>query len=161
MLAGLGGLVGGSWVHQLHRASLPLLAFGWASLALAHGWSQVRHRGGGLLWVSSILWLSTWTIAGSTVITALEEGLLGHEGERFGLNWPHLAQQGLSAAYVVLLAVAVGRALGWWRLEPAWQLGRLLLAGGRQARIAAGSLVLMAAGVGLAASAGVIAANLT
>jgi hypothetical protein len=151
--------VGGSWVHQLHEASLPLLGFGWASLAAAHGWNRLRHRGGGLPWVMNVLWLSTWVMVGSTVVVGLEEGLLGHEDEVGGINWPHLVQQGLTASYLALLAVSAGWAFGWWRVDVSGTAARVLkLPSGQMAR-SIGQMLNLALGVGLVAAVAVIVIN--
>ncbi len=152
--------MGGSWVHQLHRVSLPLLAFGWASLALAHGWNRLRHGGGGLPWVVNVLWLSTWVMVGSTIIVGLEEGLLGHEDEAGGINWAHLVQQGLTGTFLALLAAHVGLAAGWWRLDLSGVAVRLMPLRGRQTARSLGQLLNLALGVGLAATVGVIVINL-
>ena len=151
--------MGGSWVHQLHEASLPLLTFGWASLAAAHGWNRLRHRGGGLPWVMNILWLSTWVMAGSTVVIGLEEGVLGHEDEAAGVNWPHLVQQGLTWTYLALLGATVAFAAGWWRIDLSGVAARVVpLRRGQVAR-ALGQMLSLALGVGLAAAVGVIMVN--
>jgi hypothetical protein len=146
-------------VHQLHEASLPLLAFGWVSLAAAHGWNRLRHRGGGLPWVMNVLWLSTWVMAGSTVIIGLEEGLLGHEDEATGVNWPHLVQQGLTWTYLSLLGATVAFAAGWWRIDLSDAAARVVPLRRGQAVRALGHLLTLALGVGLAAVVGVIVVN--
>ncbi len=138
-------------MHQLHRVSLPLLAFGWASLALAHGWNRLRHGGGGLPWVLNVLWLSTWVMVASTIIVGLEEGLVGHEDEAGGINWPHLVQQGVTGSFLALLAAQVGLAAGWWRLDVVGRAAQPVPIRGRQTRRALGSLALIAVGVALAA----------
>ncbi len=148
-------------MHQLHRVSLPLLAFGWASLALAHGWNRLRHGGGGLPWVLNMLWLSTWVMVGSTIIVGLEEGLLGHEDEAGGINWAHLVQQGLTGTFLALLAAHVGLAAGWWRLDVVGSAVRPVPVSGRQTKRALGSLVLMTLGVVAAAAVGVIVVNVS
>lgn len=141
-------------MHQVHEASLPLLAFGWTALIAAHGWNRLRHRGGGLPWVVNVLWLSTWVMVASTVIIGLEEGLLGHEEEVAGTNWPHLAQQGLTGVFLALLAANVALAVGWWRRDPVGTLARAARVGGRQTRRALASLGLMTVGMALVASIG-------
>ncbi len=143
----------------MHEASLPLLAFGWVSLAAAHGWNRLRHRGGGLPWVMNILWLSTWVMAGSTVVIGLEEGLLGHEDEAAGVNWPHLVQQGLTWTYLPLLGATVAFAAGWWRIDLSGVAARVVPLRRGQAARALGQMLSLALGVGLAAAVGVIMVN--
>ncbi len=145
----------------MHEASLPLLAFGWVSLAAAHGWNRLRHGGGGLPWVLGILWLSTWVMAGSTVVIGLEEGFLGHEDEAAGVNWPHLVQQGLTATYLALLAAEAALAAGWWRLDLLGRAARWTPVKGRQAARAVGSLMLLVAGLALAVLVGAAVASLS
>ena len=62
----------------------------------------------------NVLWLSTWVMAGSTVVIGLEEALLGHEDQVAGVNWPHLVQRGLTWTYLALLGASVALAAGWF-----------------------------------------------
>ena len=151
--------MGGSWVHQLHAVSLPLLGFGWVSLAAAHGWNRFRHGGGGLPWVMNVLWLSTWVMAGSTVVIGLEEALLGHEDVVAGVNWPHLVQRGLTWTYLALLGASVALAAGWWRVDLSGMAARIVPVRNRQAARALAQLVNLTLGVGLTAAVAVIIIN--
>ncbi len=105
------------------------------------------------------MWLSTWVMAGSTVVIGLEEGFLGHEDETAGVNWPHLVQQGLTWTYLALLGASVALAAGWWRVDLSGMAARMAPLRRGQAARALAQLVNLALGVGLIAAVAVIVTN--
>ncbi|MBI4235875.1 MAG: hypothetical protein HY688_00775 [Chloroflexi bacterium] len=111
---------------MLHDYWLWFDTFGWATLLFAHYWNWTRQRHGGLPWVLSTLWLSTYVMALNTAAFAAEEWLLGHHWVVAGINWPHLIQVGASVTFLALGVQVVAKALGLPIMDPAWLIGHRL-----------------------------------
>jgi hypothetical protein len=108
-----------------------------------------------------VLWLSTWLLVANTAIFAVSRTLADDSWRHIGLDWRPLLQQGLTATYLALLAAAAAAAVRWWRVDLLGMAARLTPLKGRQAAWAAGSLMLMAVGVALAASIGLVVVSLS
>ncbi|MFQ6020049.1 MAG: hypothetical protein ACE5KW_04760, partial [Dehalococcoidia bacterium] len=130
-----------------------------ASLLFAHYWNRARHGGGGLPWVLGILWSSTWILIANSAIFGVSKTVGGGAWAHLGLDWKPLLQEGLTATYLALLAADAALAAGWWRVDLSGATARLVAEAGRQPGRAAGQLLNMALGVGLAATVGVIVIN--